>query len=153
MRLVGQGGTVGNIFAVTSSHSSIPFSHAPLSSVKMVLDGDELLELPYIGERLKKSSAATPTARGMLPSCRIWLDQRVGKQERLVGWFPTIVISIMVSSLCSAMFTVRLRHFGIGTLGCVRFRVERCLRVVSDGDFVPLTDKEVVLLFTASLRS
>ena len=30
----------------------------------MVLDGDELLELPYIGERLKKSSASAPTARG-----------------------------------------------------------------------------------------
>lgn len=31
----------------------------------MVLDGDDLLELPIIGDRLKKSSAATPTARGM----------------------------------------------------------------------------------------
>lgn len=34
-------------------------------SLNMVLDGDELLELPYIGERLKKSSAAAPSARGM----------------------------------------------------------------------------------------
>jgi len=33
-------------------------------SLKMVLDGDELLEVPYIGERLKKSSSAFPTARG-----------------------------------------------------------------------------------------
>jgi len=33
-------------------------------SLKMVLDGDELLELPYIGERLKKSSSSAPTARG-----------------------------------------------------------------------------------------
>lgn len=32
----------------------------------MVLDGDDLLELPIIGDRLKKSSAATPTARGMM---------------------------------------------------------------------------------------
>lgn len=32
----------------------------------MVLDGDELLELPYIGERLKKTSSAAPSARGML---------------------------------------------------------------------------------------
>ena len=36
-----------------------------VSSLNMVLDGDELLELPYIGERLKKSSAAAPSARGV----------------------------------------------------------------------------------------
>lgn len=36
-----------------------------VNSLNMVLDGDELLELPYIGERLKKSSAAAPSARGM----------------------------------------------------------------------------------------
>lgn len=35
------------------------------NSLNMVFDGDELLELPYIGERLKKSSAAAPSARGM----------------------------------------------------------------------------------------
>lgn len=35
------------------------------NSLNMVLDGDELLEVPYIGERLKKRSAAAPSARGM----------------------------------------------------------------------------------------
>lgn len=33
-------------------------------SLEMVLDGDGLLDIPYIGERLRKSSAGVPTARG-----------------------------------------------------------------------------------------
>lgn len=33
-------------------------------SLEMVLDGDELLDLPIIGDRLRKSSAAAPSARG-----------------------------------------------------------------------------------------
>lgn len=43
-----------------------------MNSLNMVLDGDELLELPYIGERLKKSSAAAPSARGMCALVLSW---------------------------------------------------------------------------------
>eukprot|EP00752_Nemacystus_decipiens_P012922 g11436.t1 len=51
--------------AVDSDAIIVPFSAIGIAdSLNMVLDGDELLELPYIGERLKKSSAATPSARG-----------------------------------------------------------------------------------------
>lgn len=33
-------------------------------SLEMVLDGDGLLDVPYIGERLRRNSVGVPTARG-----------------------------------------------------------------------------------------
>ncbi|CAN0483601.1 unnamed protein product, partial [Ectocarpus sp. 12 AP-2014] len=44
----------------------VPFSAIGVAdSLEMVLDGDELLDLPIIGNRLRKSSAAAPSARGI----------------------------------------------------------------------------------------
>lgn len=34
----------------------------------MILDGDQLLEVPYVGNRLRKQNEGTPSARGMDPS-------------------------------------------------------------------------------------
>ncbi|CAM9762041.1 unnamed protein product [Ectocarpus sp. 4 AP-2014] len=51
--------------AVASGAIIVPFSAIGVAdSLEMVLDGDELLDLPIIGDRLRKSSAAAPSARG-----------------------------------------------------------------------------------------
>ncbi|CAN0422290.1 unnamed protein product [Pylaiella littoralis] len=51
--------------AVDSNAIIVPFSAVGIAdSLNMVLDGDQLLELPIVGDRLKKTSSATPTARG-----------------------------------------------------------------------------------------
>lgn len=46
----------------------------------MVLDGDQLLDVPYVGDRLRKQNEGTPSARGkgesvtVLPSYEILLS-------------------------------------------------------------------------------
>ncbi|CAN0422319.1 unnamed protein product [Pylaiella littoralis] len=51
--------------AVDSNAIIVPFSAVGIAdSLNMVLDGDQLLDLPIIGDRLNKRTSATPTARG-----------------------------------------------------------------------------------------
>ncbi|CAM9128034.1 unnamed protein product [Scytosiphon promiscuus] len=83
--------------AVDSGAIIVPFSAVGIAdSLQMVLDGDELLEVPLIGERLKKSSTAAPSARGgsskeqfvsplVLPKLPSRLYVRFGKAITLDG--------------------------------------------------------------------
>ena len=46
----------------------MPYGYTYCYSLEMVLDGDQLLEVPYVGNRLRKQNEGTPSARGKDPS-------------------------------------------------------------------------------------